>query len=857
LSSRRGDIVDCNMAGNILRLKPLEFAHILDLNSNVTCVENGPKSLILQENQKVVHGPASFIIIPPGYYCTIVSPAKLPVPSGEQAQLKFGQYEMRFHQEPFPLYPGEELVGVRGTEFKDALKKLPVIPTGQALKLRALVDFDDKGVQRLAGEEWQIEGPRSYHPQSECKQVDMIIPVVINFNKALRLKAKQDLVDRNGCNRVTGEEWLEKKPGSYLPGVYELVIKIEDGYTLSLNVALHLKAADVNLIDGLGKKRLAGEEWLVTADDSPHYIPEVGEKVHSIIKRSVLRKQQFCIVLDPVGKDGRPQFGKKELRVGPDSFFLKPGERLEDGVQNAYLLQNDEALILSAIDAFEDISLGEPKKRLPGDIWMICGPQVYIPPVTVKVNLKRSPIPLGKNEGVYVQNKKTGKVRTVIGPLSYLLNEHEALWEKEITPICEKMLLHGGCYGEGDIRKMAFFESSVDLPPGGKRVKTQIIKYRVPPNSAVQVYDHERQSARVVFGPNLVILEPAEEFNILNLSAGKPKKKDALKSLAIMLGPDYITDIIEIETLDHARLRIKYAANNKFEFVLGDNESERKLFAVPDYIGFVTKNIASRIRGRVARTSFDEFHRYSTRIVKEAVFGVKDDVVGTTLKFSENNMIITNIDVQSIEPVDTRMRDSLLKSVQLAIEISTHSIERAASHEASSNEQKAKGKLEKNKLANEKAAEVARRHLYELKAVTAAVESSGQAIAEAKAQAEKSLIESHSAIEAATLKSKAVEIDEKTKLESLEKERMAELSYTRIINELEVAKARQLAEIELAKSSNLINCIGSDTIETIAHAGAIAKMGLLQGLGIRSTLITDGKTPINLYQAPGGAIHPI
>ena len=33
--------------------------------------------------------------------------------------------------------------------------------------------------------------------------------------------------------------------------------------------------------------------------------------------------------------------------------------------------------------------------------------------------------------------------------------------------------------------------------------------------------------------------------------------------------------------------------------------------------------------------------------------------------------VITNIDVQSIEPVDQHMRDSLSKSVQMAIEIST------------------------------------------------------------------------------------------------------------------------------------------------------------------------------------------
>ena len=33
--------------------------------------------------------------------------------------------------------------------------------------------------------------------------------------------------------------------------------------------------------------------------------------------------------------------------------------------------------------------------------------------------------------------------------------------------------------------------------------------------------------------------------------------------------------------------------------------------------------------------------------------------------------VITNIDIQSIEPIDHHMRDSLSKSVQMAIEIAT------------------------------------------------------------------------------------------------------------------------------------------------------------------------------------------
>ena len=50
--------------------------------------------------------------------------------------------------------------------------------------------------------------------------------------------------------------------------------------------------------------------------------------------------------------------------------------------------------------------------------------------------------------------------------------------------------------------------------------------------------------------------------------------------------------------------------------------------------------LASRIRGRVAKTSFDEFHRYSTKVVKEAVFGVDNDgKLKTSLKFNENNLV--------------------------------------------------------------------------------------------------------------------------------------------------------------------------------------------------------------------------
>eukprot|EP00112_Aurelia_sp_Birch-Aquarium-sp1_P016580 Seg3777.2 transcript_id=Seg3777.2/GoldUCD/mRNA.D3Y31 product="Major vault protein" protein_id=Seg3777.2/GoldUCD/D3Y31 len=842
---------------NILRLLPLQYAHILDLNTNITYLKLGPGTFILQDNEKVMQEPVRMVKIPPGRYCTIQNPVKLPVAEGEQCQVKFGQNEIRFHQEPFPLYPGEVLLGGSHSNHRNAIKKLPVIPAKHGLKLRALVDFESESEKRIAGDEWQLEGPMTYYPKPEVEIIENVTPHIIQHDQAVRLRAKQDLKDHKGVQRVTGEEWLVKDPGSYLVGVYEEFIGVEKGYTLHETVALHM-TAEINCTDALGKKRIAGEEWLVTVADKEHYIPEVGEVLVEKVNKTVVGKHEFCVIVNPIGKDGKPQLGQRVLKKGIANFFLHPGEMLQSGIQDSYLLSEDEAIVLRAQEEFTDtVSLKEKVVRKPGDTWLIKGPVEYVPPVEVIVKDKRRAIPLEKNEGIYVQDTKKGEVRMEMGPQSYLLKEDECLWKKELPEIVEIMLRSGGCHAEGgDIRKVAFFESSVDPEvAAGRRNKTRVVKYRCPPNSAVQVNNHKDQTSRVIFGPDLVLLGPHENFNVLSLSAGKPKKNNALKSLAVLLGPDFITDIIEVETLDHARLRIQYAVINKFEWKKGDKASEAKIFSVPDYIGFVCNANASRIRGRVACTPFDEFHRYSSRIVTESIFGLdKDGNIRPSLKFPENGLFITNIDIQSIEPVDRQMRDSLLKSVQLAIEISTNSIERSAAHEAARNDQVARGSLERSKLENEQAAEKARGNLYELRAITAAVESSGQATAEAEARAERLLIEGQSEIEAARLRAEAEEIEEGAKLESLTAARNSEVGYQREINDLEVAKAKALSKIEMEKAQSMVSTIGSDTISSIAKAGPEAKIKMLQSLGVQSTLITDGSTPINIYQGVNGAL---
>lgn len=50
------------------------------------------------------------------------------------------------------------------------------------------------------------------------------------------------------------------------------------------------------------------------------------QEVVAEVTQTVLSRQEYCIVTDPIDSKGRNQLGKKELRRGVMSFFLHPGK---------------------------------------------------------------------------------------------------------------------------------------------------------------------------------------------------------------------------------------------------------------------------------------------------------------------------------------------------------------------------------------------------------------------------------------------------------------------------------------------------------------------------------------------------
>jgi major vault protein len=128
-----------------------------------------------------------------------------------------------------------------------------------------------------------------------------------------------------------------------------------------------------------------------------------------------------------------------------------------------------------------------------------------------------------------------------------MLNQDEELWSKVLSDEIEELLVKDASANRGQRASAGKSE----------RVKHQVVTYKVPHNGAVQIYDYKQKKSRVVFGPELVMLGPEEQFTLLSISGDTPKRANVIKAICLLLGPDFFTDVIQIETADHARLSLK------------------------------------------------------------------------------------------------------------------------------------------------------------------------------------------------------------------------------------------------------------------------------------------------------------
>jgi major vault protein len=165
------------------------------------------------------------------------------------------------------------------------------------------------------------------------------------------------------------------------------IIETRKGYVLNDFTALHLRALQ-DFTDFYGKKRRAGEEWLIDKSVKDVHIIDAPEDLVQEKKIIVLTQNQFCIIKNPIcKKTGMPLFGRSEIRRGEAKFFLQPKEELYEGIKNIMVINEEEALLVRAMVPYFDKRTKKDYK--PGQKWLIKGPIDFIPENEIEVIEKR------------------------------------------------------------------------------------------------------------------------------------------------------------------------------------------------------------------------------------------------------------------------------------------------------------------------------------------------------------------------------------------------------------------------------------------------------------------------------------
>lgn len=64
-----------------------------------------------------------------------------------------------------------------------------------------------------------------------------------------------------------------------------------------------------------------------------------------------------------------------------------------------------------------------------------------------------------------------------------------------------------------------------------------------------------------------------------------------------------------------------------------------------------------------------------------------------------------------------------------------------------------------------------------------------------------------------------------------------------------------MAETEITRISRMMKAIGQNTLAEIMNAEPQMQQEMLQSLGLKGYLMTDGRNPINLFDTAQGLVH--
>jgi major vault protein len=468
-----------------------------------------------------------------------------------------------------------------------------------------------------------------------------------------------------------------------------------------------------------------GRLLVIKGTDVSFYIPPTGisvvpDELQSYVRDALtLERLEYCILVEQNGKK-RYERGPQVVFPAPTEAFIT-----RDGVRKfkAVELNELQGLHIKVIAPYDEA--GRACKEgdelfITGKETAIYFPREEHSVVRYDGRDKHFAVAIPAGEGRYVMNRKSGDIHVARGPAMLLPNPIADVIVRRVLTEKECATWYPGntevAQYNRNLRQLAQQTSSSSSPGGrpGPVTEAEIERQKkpaapapsrgavaaveaakeglvgdvldrqnqfTPPRTivfhqkfegipsvniwvgyAVMVVD-KKGNRRVEQGPKNLLLAYDESLEVVQLSTGQPKSDDnTIQTVFLRVLNNKVSDVCEVETLDHVRVRLRYALRVNFT---GDAQ---RWFEVENYVKFLCDHVRSVLKGFVRKQTIEAFSSTAIDLVRDCVLGKPVDAGNGKperpgMQLAENGMQVTDVEVLDVEIDDDRI-DALLKQAQ-------------------------------------------------------------------------------------------------------------------------------------------------------------------------------------------------
>jgi major vault protein len=468
-----------------------------------------------------------------------------------------------------------------------------------------------------------------------------------------------------------------------------------------------------------------GKLLIIKGVDVSFYIPPTGVSVvpdehgNHVRDALTLERLEYCILVD--------ENGKKRYERGPQVVFPQPTESFiaKDNQRKFRALELNEiqGLHIKVIAPYSE----HGRSFKEGDEIFLTGKEtaIYFPReehsiVRYDGRDKHFAVAVPAGEGRYVMNRKSGEIRMTNGPAMLLPNpvdeilvrrvltekecatwypgnEEAAAYNRSLRSLAQQTpSTRAGVVSEGDYERNAKKMSKAIPAAGAPAMEQSAVgrdarvvgdvtergsnqfaqprtlvfnqKFDGVPNVnvwvgyAVMVLD-KSGGRRVEQGPKNILLQYDETLEVIQLSTGTPKSDDnTYETVFLRVLNNKVSDGCEVETSDHVRVGLRYSLRVSF------TGESTKWFEVENYVKFLTDHIRSVLKGVAKKTTIEQFYVGAVDIVRDAILGKQVDGKRSGMKFPENGMSVTDVEILDVGIGDLKIASLLALAQHEAVE---------------------------------------------------------------------------------------------------------------------------------------------------------------------------------------------